>query len=560
MRWHAISICSLALSPATALTVPGGKGQASSAGLLRNLVDQAETALDEYMTTYDSSDIIPTTKTVSASTSRVATGTEAVAPALSDVGRELEPHTKGFVITTVDNPAETGPPILTNSIPSPTKLLQPVKTGATEPEELDESEESVLVKRATDIFAAAIDTSSPPSMFKRVSNHPVPRKGISKKGPLQTNKFYTNLFMGNQTSPVFTFPYSLAWARGTGPAASWGMAISHIDTDKRVFGPVEYNNAAKYYLNPIGIQSIVISAKELGKSTVLTTESADSLYVKAALRKDSRSSPSIIFPITQGMVFTTAYFSSSTPMIQTGVFFRSMTRVAKDPKKNVRKYNFVLEDGTTWRLYAYRTAGNALDLELTNNGLAQSKKSFTGYIQIAKDNKMSKSEAVLDNGCGVFPNGVELKGSVSGKQGTYSLNFKRAGHSSGNLFMFALPHHVSSFSSATRKNIKDYALQTTTKGLATAVIGNSWTMVESALPVDMNFSPRHPTRGNLDLSTAAKNAIKPIAQQEVSQDMQAQSNLDSMYFSGKVRQPFLASERSLTARSRRSRSSDRLYM
>lgn len=534
MRWHAISVCSLALTPVTALAVPAEKSQASSAGLLQNLLDQAETALDEYMTTYDLSDIIPTTKTVSASTSRVATGTKAIAPALSDVGRDLEPHTKGFVITTVDNPAETRPPILTNSIPSPTRLLLPVKTGATEPEELDGSEEPVLVRRATDIFAAAIDTSSPPSMFKRVSNHPVPRKGISKKGPLQTNKFYTNLFMGNQTSPVFTFPYSLAWARGTGPAASWGMAISHIDTDKRVFGPIEYNNAAKYYLNPIGIQSMIISAKELGRSTVLTTELADALYVKAALRKDSRSSPSIVFPITQGMVFTTAYFSGSTPMLQTGVFFRSMTKVAKDPKTNVRKYNFVLEDGTTWRLYAYRTAGNALDLELTNNGLAQSKKPFTGYIQIAKDNKMSKSEAVLDNGCGVFPNGVELKGSVSGKQGTYSLNFRRAGHSSGNLFMFALPHHVSSFSSATRKNIKDYRLQTTTKGLATAVVGNSWTMVESALPVDMNFSPRHLTRGNLGLSTAAKNAIKPIAQREVSQDMQAQSNLDSMYFSGKV--------------------------
>jgi endo-1,3(4)-beta-glucanase len=545
---NAVTTWPLAFTVVTGLTIPGTDSADSE--LQHDNHKRDETRLDEYMTTYASEDILPTSKTVSVSTSKLATGTAVVAPPLSAVDPDLEPHTEGFVITTVDNPAETQPPLLTSSIPSPTKLLQPIKSLVSsseeseaaqeteEPEVSGDPDDSGLVKRATNMFAAAIDTSAPPSMFKRVSDHPVPRKGIGKKGPLQTNKFYTNLFMGNQTSPVFTFPYSLAWAAGTGPAASWGMAISHIDASKRVFGPVEYNNAAKYYLNPIAIQSMIISATELGKNTVLTTDSGTQLYVKAALRKDKNSSPSIIFPITQGMVFTTAYFSGSTPMIQSGVFFRSMTRVSKDPKTNVRKYNFVLEDGTTWRLYAYKTSGDPLDLQLTNNGLAQSKKRFTGYIQIAKDNNMSKSQAVLDNGCGVFPNGVDIQGSVSGTQGSYTLKFTRAGHSSGNLFMFALPHHVSSFDANTRKNIKDYQLQTTTKGLATAVVGNSWTMVESSLPVDMGFAPRHLTLGNRGLSTAAKNAIKPVAQSEVSQDMEAQTNLNSMYFSGKVSKLF----------------------
>jgi endo-1,3(4)-beta-glucanase len=533
----------LAIAVVTGLTIPPGAESLPRAALPHDNYKRAETELNEYLTTYATEDILPTSKTVSVSTAKLATGTAVIAPPLKSVNPDLEPHTEGFVVTTVDNPAETRPPLLTNPIPSPTKLLQPIKSLLSDSAEAEDAEETEapqesaspgLAKRATNIFAAPIDTSAPPSMFKRVSDHPVPRKGISKSGPIQTNKFYTNFFMGNQTSPVFSFPYSLAWAAGTGPAASWGMTISHIDASKRVFGPVQYNNAARYYLNPIGIQSMIMSATELGKNTVLTTDNISELFVKASLRKDKNSKPAIIFPITQGMVFTTGYYGGSTPMIQTGVFFRSMTKSSKDPKTNVRKYTFVLEDGTTWRLYAYKTSGDNLDLQLTNNGLAQSKKSFTGYIQIAKDPGPKKAEDVMDNGCGVFANGLSVEGSVSGTSGSYTLKFNRAGHPSGNLFMFALPHHVSSFDAATRANIKNYQLQTTTKGLVSAVVGNSWTMLESSLPTNMGFAPSDLAFGSRKLSTAAKNAIKPIAQLEISQDMEAQTDLDSMYFSGKV--------------------------
>ncbi len=82
-------------------------------------------------------------------------------------------------------------------------------------------------------------------------------------------------------------------------------------------------------------------------------------------------------------------------------------------------------------------------------------------------------------------------------------------------------------------------LQTTTKGVATAVLANSWTMVEDRLPISMAFMPWSPQRGTIrNLSAAAKATIYKIAQQEVSQNMSQQSNQNSMYFSGKV-SPFL---------------------
>ncbi|KAH8661142.1 glycosyl hydrolase family 81-domain-containing protein [Ilyonectria robusta] len=456
---------------------------------------RAETDEFEYLTTYAKEDIIPKSETVTVSTIRAPAGTALLLSSLSCV----EPHTEGFVITTVSNPLETEPPLLTGSIPSPTSLFQPVKTTT------DNPEETGLVKMATsnDIFANPIDTSVPLAMFQRQRDHPCPRKGITKTGPLSTNKFYSNFFLGDQKGPVYTFPYSLAWSAGGGPAASWGMAISLIDASQRVFGPVQSNGAAEYYINPVGIQSMIISAKELGTNTVLTMDSLSPHYARAMLRKDSSSAPAITFPIAQGSVFTTAYFSGATPFIQSGVYFKSMTRVAKDPKTNVRKFNFVLEDGTTWRLYAYKTKGDPLDLKVANNGLASSSKPFYGLIQIAKDPKSSKSEAVLDNGCGIYPTGMTISGSAVGAKGTYTFTWSKSGHATG------------------------------TSGCM-AVGGTTWTMVEPSMPVNMRFAPWHTSLGSRGLSTSAQNIIKSIAQLEFSQDMMGQSDLESMYFAGKA--------------------------
>ncbi|KAF4982297.1 hypothetical protein FZEAL_2046 [Fusarium zealandicum] len=480
----------------------------------------------EYLTTYAKEDIIPVTETVTLSTSRAATGTALLLPTLSDV----EPQTEGFIVTSIDNPLQTEGPLPTSEIPTPTILLQPLKSTT------ENAEASGLVKMAAsnDIFANPIDTSYPLWMFERKTDHPVPRKGITQSGALETNKFYSNLFLETQTGPVFTFPYSVAWAAGAGGAASYGMAISHIEASQRAYGPAQDNNAVEFYSNPIGIQSMIISAKELGKNTVLTTDSIGPFSARAMLSKDSSSAPAISFPLVQGSVFTTAIFNGAMPFIQSSVYFRSMTRVSKDPKANVRKYNFVLEDGTTWRLYAYKTKGDPLDLTVVNNGLASSAKAFYGSIQIAKDSGSSKSEGVLDNGCGIYPTSMKVSGSAVGSKGTYSFTWSKSGHPTGNLWMFALPHHISSFDSTTSSGVRDYKLQTTTKGLATAVGGTTWTMVEPSMPVSMGFAPWSTTSGSKGLSTNAKNIIKPIAQLEISQDMSAQSDVQSMYFAGKA--------------------------
>jgi endo-1,3(4)-beta-glucanase len=392
---------------------------------------------------------------------------------------------------------------------------------------------------AGDIFSAPIGTDAPPANIGRKSDHPVARKGITKNGPIETNKFYANFFLGEQTSPTFLHPYSVAWAKGKGASGSWGLAISHIDAKQRVYGPAKAGTgAAAYFINPIGIQSVVLSANELGSSSALTTESPTDMSVQVSLRPNGAgSNPAIQFPLVQGSAFITAIYNGATPMIQTGVFYSTVTRMTQNPKAGVVKYKLAMADGTTWLLYARHTQGNALDLQVVNNGLAQATGAFTGTIQIAKD--PGNGEAVYDKACGAYPTGVTLSGSVSGVTGTYGFSFKKAGMTDATLAMFALPHHQSSFDAATKGKVTDVKLQTTTKGIAAAVVADSWTMVESNLPTSVGFLPWSPQAGSLNaLSGATKQTVLRIAQKEMSQNMLEQSNLNSMYYSGKVREKF----------------------
>jgi endo-1,3(4)-beta-glucanase len=388
-----------------------------------------------------------------------------------------------------------------------------------------------------DIFADPISTDAPPANIGRKQDHPVRRLGITPNGPSQTNKFYANFFLGNQTSPTYLHPFSVAWARGQGASGSWGLSISHIDAKQRVYGPASPGTgAASYFINPVGIQSVCLSAKELGSSTALTTELLTDFSVQVNLRPSAQAAPAVQFPLVQGSAFITAVYNGACPVIQTGVFYRTITRTTTDPKAGVTKYKLHLEDGNTWLVYAYHTKGDPLDLEVVNNGLARAKGAFYGTIQVTKD--PGNGEAVYDKACGTYPTGVQLKGSVDGTRGTYSLCFNKAGMGGTTLAMFALPHHQSSFDDATRAMMTSLQLQTTTKGLSTAVVADSWTMVESNLPTDIGFLPWSPQAGTVNaISDATKQKIHKIAQQEVSQNILQQTDQNSMYFSGKVSKP-----------------------
>ncbi|KAK7750753.1 endo-1,3-beta glucanase [Diatrype stigma] len=391
-----------------------------------------------------------------------------------------------------------------------------------------------MSKASENIFGAAIATTAPAPKFTVKKDHPVPRVGINGDPPFATNKFYANFYLGKQTSPAYVHPYAVAWARGQGASSSWGLSISHTEASQRVYGQVRpETGAARYFLNPVGIQSLCLSAVELGDKTQLTTDNLAAQSINVNLVPDPEAKPLITFPLVQGMGFVTGVYHGATPVINTGVFFKTVTKSTKDPKPGITKYTFYLEDGKIWHVYGHTESGDNLELKVINNGLAKSDKPFTGSIQVTKD--PGDFESTIDAASGAYPVSVTLSGTVSEAKGSYTFEFEKGGDKDTKLMMYALPHQVNSFDKATKDALKDLKLQTTTKGMATAVIADSWTMVEPDLPIAMDFSPWDTVGGPKKvLSDESVRKISPVALKEIAQDADQQANQNSMYFGGKA--------------------------
>lgn len=387
-----------------------------------------------------------------------------------------------------------------------------------------------------------VGIGEPPANIGRRAGHPVPRLGIEgMSGPIQTNKFYSNFFLGSQGFPAFMTPYSLTWSKGTGNALSWGMAISHIEHTQKAYGPRNVKipqQPVSFYINPLGIQSLIVSAKELKQQTVLKSSDLQFMTGRAHLRPYEGSSTEIVFPMAQGSGFVTALYSNLKPWIQSSVFFRSVA-AASSPKAGVYKYRLTLEDGKIWLLYAISDAAIDPNFQLISSSLMQGVDNWSGMIQIAKlpDQKF---EALYDNSTGTYPVAGRVSGFAKNRVGTYSLAWDKGGRyaKSAPLLMFALPHHIQSFVAASRKAVTGLQLDTLTKGKATAVSADYWSLQE-VLPETMGFAPWRPAPFQArNLSKSAIAAIQPIAALEASQDMPSQTNLNSMYYSGKALSKF----------------------
>ena len=270
----------------------------------------------------------------------------------------------------------------------------------------------------------------------------------------------------------------------------------------------------------------------------MTTDSLTTFSANANLVANNSSSAAISFPLVQGMGFVTAIYNSVTPYIDSSIFFRTVTPV-NSPKSNVVKYKLLLEDGKTWLLYATATSGDGLALTATSSSRLQAAGPFTGTIQIAKNpGDVAEQEQSYDSSAGAYPTGASLAASVDGSSASYSLRWGKGG-ADAPLMMFALPHHVESMDEDTSSKRTNIQLQTTTKGLSTGVAADAWTMVEPNLPTSISFAPWDVETGSTQsISAAAKDKINSAGASDLAQDMDQQSNLNSMYYGGKALSKF----------------------
>ncbi|KAJ5758847.1 hypothetical protein N7520_006003 [Penicillium odoratum] len=393
-----------------------------------------------------------------------------------------------------------------------------------------------------DIFRP-VAMGPPPANIKSRHDHPVSNNHANTSEPVQTNKFYAGLFLGSQTNASFTQPYSLGWSKGAGTLKSWGMSATHIEANVVAFGPKNDKipgSPVDYYINPVGLQHMILSAKELDASSVLSVEEPKAFSAHAVLRRSAGSPRSITFPVVQGMGYITGVYKDLQPLIESGVFFRKVVN-AGSPKPGIFKYQVILEDDTHWLLYAAPEDGQDPKLKLASQSSIHGPKGFSGSIQVAKNPAGKAGEKFYDNSAGVYAVGGHITGSVTDDVGTYSLSWIKAGkhaHQSP-LITFALPHHIQSFDRNTQARVTNIHLRSTTKGNATAVIGETWTMTEEDLPIDIEFAPWSTADGTANtLSQSAQEAILKFAPIELQQDIGVQSDLNSMYYSGKALSKF----------------------
>ena len=90
---------------------------------------------------------------------------------------------------------------------------------------------------------------------------------------------------------------------------------------------------------------MILSAQELGTSTILTTDSLEPFSVNANLAPATNAPQIMTLPLVQGMGFVTALYRACTFLIQTSVFFREVFPVGVINDGITSKYRVTLEDG-----------------------------------------------------------------------------------------------------------------------------------------------------------------------------------------------------------------------
>lgn len=371
------------------------------------------------------------------------------------------------------------------------------------------------------IFDTPISIHVPMPMFQQVQHQVTLPAGTDKKNlPVETNKFYGNMLLGEQQCPAWTHPYSLWWSKDPN---FYGMAIAYIQENQRVYGP---GAPPQYYFNPTGIKSFVFGATEFDSCNLVLSDMKH-MSARALLKKSETQY--IDFPLVQGMGFISAIYKSTTPKITSAVAVRTFNQ-ATAPSSDLKKYEVVLENGVTWWIFLSKNI--SIDLRLDNpTTIISSAVTSETVIQLCV-----ATSSEVDNAAGCYPIGCNLNGSVTGNEGNYSFNYSLEGSSKSNAtLLYALPHHVETFTQNTASKKINSVLDATVSGKMQGYITDTFDM-KLEVPDKVQFDPFTTIqgKGTPRYSSNVLNAIRNAAQREVDGDVINESNIDSMYTAGKI--------------------------
>lgn len=310
--------------------------------------------------------------------------------------------------------------------------------------------------------------------------------------PIQTNKFYTNFLLGQQNYPVWTHPYTLWWS-----TANKGMAISHTVASNRRLGRHE-----DYLFSPSRSEMLNFNSIELNdhkKDVKMKVGHADHLSVTSILYidNDQINNSSITFPLSLGMGFVTAIYNNLTPVIRIP---KKVEYVKKDPYYGDGKYIIKLQDQSKWLMYVFASSGKD---EWLSFELQKDRQAIVGtqpvesdlVIQIAalpdEAYEALVGESIFDDAAGTFIVGADLELEDNREDRNqdndddklvYRIAYDIAGKTRDGyreVLVFALPHHVESFTDNMISDMTALSLDSTVFGQMTGTITTNLEMQES---------------------------------------------------------------------------------
>lgn len=228
------------------------------------------------------------------------------------------------------------------------------------------------------------------------------------------------------------------------------------------------------FTHPIGLDSIIFSASELGAQTTLTTADHEGFSVTARLAASTSSPPIIELPVVQGMGMISAIYTSGSVALYSSLSFGDPVSGPVQVGSSFR-FTVTLYDGKTWAIYMTPAPGAAIPT-LTRDPSGTLLRGPTGWSGLVQVTKLISGETDLYDGqAGAYV----TSGTVSGTlDGSYSIAWQKQGDATKTLVMFALPHHVESFAPDTKAQASSIILASLTKGTGTAIVADTWNLIE----------------------------------------------------------------------------------
>ena len=351
----------------------------------------------------------------------------------------------------------------------------------------------------------------------------------------QTNKFYGNLLLGGSNLTAFSQPYGVFYSNQD---TYFGVGVSYTNASQRVYGPDDSKKTVEYYTNPSMIMSLVLSAKEFTNDNLEVPQvSAMGPFTANATFKTKNCWPNqkLTVPYALGSGFVTGIYDGYTPRLFSQIGITTIVKVkSEDLASGLSKFQVTLVNGVHWNVYVTGPEDFEFkpvnDFEFIGSTATSGKDSIVVQVAVVESNEDS-----IDSAAGAYAVGASLDGETDSETTTYRIAYDVAGNSkSGTTLLYALPHHVASFSSKTAQAcVKDLTVYSSNKGYLTGVLANTLEMQESVS--DM------PSWINSNSSVLSSDTLKLLAKtvnSELSEEISNQVDQSSTYSAGKAYDKF----------------------